>query len=149
MTGVQTCALPISREYLARHGTPRSPEDLLGHRLLDHFAYYNDEGDWNAWFTLARAAKLIAYRTNSSPSLLAAIQSGLGIGLLPTYTCEFATGVVPLDIGVRTHSCIWLTYHRGIRSTLRIRAVTDWLRSLFDHQTTPWFRDEFFPPRPC
>lgn len=135
-----------SPDYLKRFGTPHSSEDLAKHKLLDHFSYYNDEGDWNDWFSLARAANLICYRTNSSASMLSAIQNGLGIGLLPTYVGDCVTGIVPLELGVRTHSHVWLTYHSNVQSAARIRAVTDWVRKAFDRNESPWFREEFHSP---
>jgi DNA-binding transcriptional LysR family regulator len=135
-----------SAGYLARFGMPASPEELLHHRLLDHAAYSDDDGDWSQWLALARAANLIGYRTNSSAAMLSAIQNGLGIGLLPTQTCEIGADIVPLDLGLRTYSHIWLTYHPSLRSAARIRAVIDWLKSLFDPAVWPWFGDEFHPP---
>lgn len=135
-----------SEDYLKKHGTPTSPRDLLQHRLLDHFAYYDDDGDWSEWFALARAANLICYRANSSSALLSAIQSGLGIGMLPTYSCDCVEGVVPLDLGLRTHSEVWLTYHPSIQNVARVRAVIDWIRDQFDQTRWPWFRDEFVAP---
>ncbi len=136
-----------SAGYLERHGAPKEPEDLLEHRLLDHFAYYGNDGDWSKWFALARAADLISYRTNSSAALLSAIQNGLGIGLLPTYSCDCVDGIVPLDLNVRTRDEVWLTYHPSLQDVARVRAVIDWIRELFDHRVWPWFREEFHPPR--
>ncbi len=136
-----------STRYLERHGLPRNPEDLLGHQLLDHSNYYQDEGDWRSWFALARSANLIRYRCNSSPAMLNAIKYGVGIGLLPTYVCEFAEGIVPIALDVRTHSYIWLVYHSELRETARVRVVIDWVRSLFDKNLWPWFRDEFHAPK--
>ena len=136
-----------SSEYLERHGLPQNPEDLLSHRLLDHTAYYHDDGDWSNWFALARAANLIRYRCNSSAAMLSAIRNSVGIGLLPTYICEFAESVVPLALDVRTHSHIWLVYHPDLRDTARVRVVVDWVRSLFDKRTSPWFTDEFHAPK--
>ena len=135
-----------SPDYIARNGAPTSPEELLRHSLLDHSIYYKDEGDWNDWLALARAANLVGYMTNSSASMLSGIQSGLGIGMLPTYACECAEGIVPLSLDLRTYSEIWLTYHPDIQGTARVRAVINWVKSLFDQSTSPWFRDEFHPP---
>ena len=136
-----------SQAYLDRYGVPRSPEDLLHHKLLDHFAYQGGEGDWSEWFALARAANLITYRTNSSASLLSAIQSGLGIALLPTYSVDCVEGIVPIDLGLKTYDGVWLTYHPNLQSTPRVRVVIDWIKTLFDQQTWPWFREEFVPPK--
>lgn len=132
--------------YLERHGTPKAPEELLRHRLLDHHAYYGESGEWNDWFALARAANLITYLTNSSPALLSAIQSGLGIGMLPTYACECVDGIIPLNLGLRTHSQMRLVFHPDLQSTARMRAVIDWIRSLFNPDIWAWFRDEFHAP---
>jgi DNA-binding transcriptional LysR family regulator len=137
-----------SPAYLERHGAPKTAQRLLHHRLLDHAAYYGDEGEWSKWLTLARAANLIIYRTNSSASMLSAIQNGLGIGLLPTYICETVAGIVPLSLDVRTYSNMWLTYHPDLREMPRMRVAIDWVRSLFDEAACPWFRDTFHPPRP-
>ncbi|MDH3921115.1 MAG: LysR family transcriptional regulator, partial [Rhodospirillales bacterium] len=132
--------------YLEQHGRPRRPEELLLHRLLDHRVHYQEEGEWSDWFGLARAANLVTYMTNSSSSLISAIQSGLGIGMLPTYACECVDGIVPLDLDLRTYSEIRLVCHPDIQDTARVRAVIDWTKGLFDHKIWPWFRDEFYPP---
>ncbi len=79
--------------------------------------------------------------------MLSAINNGVGIGLLPTYVCEFAEGIVPIVLDVRTHSYFWLVYHPDVQDTARVRVVIDWARSLFDKNTWPWFRDEFHPPK--
>jgi DNA-binding transcriptional LysR family regulator len=138
-----------SPDYIARNGAPTTPEELLRHRLLDHQSYAFDAnaGEWNDWFALARAANLISYITNSSASMLSAIQSGLGIGMLPTYVGECVEGIVPLSLDLRTYSEIWLTYHPNIQGTARVREVIDWIRSAFDHKSWRWFSDEFHPPK--
>ena len=138
-----------SQEYLEHFGTPATPEDLIHHRLLDHFSYKKDDegdGDWAAWFAVARAANLISYRTNSSASMLSAIKNGLGIGLLPTYSCDCVDGIVPLDMGLRTYSEIRLVFHPDIQNTARVRAVIEWIKERFDHKTQPWFREKFHAP---
>jgi DNA-binding transcriptional LysR family regulator len=136
-----------SAGYIERHGLPRDPEELLRHQLLDHTAYYHDDGDWSRWFALAGATNLIRYRCNSSAAMLSAIQNGVGIGLLPTYISEFAEGIVPIVMDVRTHSHIWLLYHSELRDTARVRVVVDWIKDLFDGGRWPWFRDEFHAPK--
>ena len=135
-----------SPAYLARFGRPAKPEDLLGHRLLDHDFYHHVAPDCDAWLALLRATKQSAPWTNSSASLLSAAQNGVGIALLPSYFCTFAEGILPLDLGLRTRSTIWLTYHPNVRGAARVRAVIDWIKSLFDQRRCPWFREAFHPP---
>lgn len=137
-----------SRDYLERHGWPTSTDDLLRHRLLDHGFYHHPGSGCDAWLNLLRKAQERGPSTNSSASLLSAVQNGVGIALLPTYFCEFAEGILPLDLGLRTRADIWLTYHPNVRGTARVRVVIDWVRSLFDQTAWPWFREAFHAPDP-
>ena len=57
------------------------------------------------------------------------------------------TDLVPLDVNVRTSIGIWLSYHPDMQEAARVRLVIDSIKSLFDHDACPWFRDEFHPPR--
>lgn len=137
-----------SPEYLERHGVPYTPKELMHHRLLDHIVYKRELGEWSEWFALADAANLVTYKTNSSSSLASAIKAGLGIGMLPTYSCECVDGIVPLlDLDVKTRSDIRLVYHPDTQNTARVRAVIDWTKKLFkEKKTQRWFREEFHPP---
>nr|MDJ0936932.1 LysR family transcriptional regulator [Kiloniellales bacterium] len=133
--------------YLDRFGVPATPGELLHHRLLDHEYYHYLEPDCEPWVTLLRKAQHRRYLTNSSTSLMSATQNSAGVALLPTYFCEFAEGIVPLNLGLNTRSDIWLTYHPNVKKSARVRAAIDWVKSLFDHEAWPWFRDEFHPPK--
>ena len=132
--------------YLEKYGTPSSLEDLRQHRLLDHEFYEHVTPECDEWLTLLRQPGQRRIWTNSSASLLSAAQAGSGIALLPTYFCEFAKGIVPLDLGLRTRNDIFLNYHPNVRDSARVRAVIDWIRDLFDPETRPWFREAFHPP---
>ena len=82
----------------------------------------------------------------SKPLTMSATANSAGVALLPTYFCEFAEGIVPLNMGLNTRSDIWLTYHPSVKNSARIRAAIEWIKSLFDHEAWPWFRDDFQPP---
>lgn len=79
--------------------------------------------------------------------MISATQSGIGIGMLPTYMGECVEGIVPLSLDLRTYSEIWLTFHPNIQGTARVREVIDWIKGLFDDRASPWFREEFHPPK--
>lgn len=136
-----------SPAYLERFGTPTTAAELCNHRLLNHPAYQYLTPDCDAWLALIAAGKQRSCWTNSSTSLLSAVQNSLGIALLPTYFCTFAENVLPLDLEFRTRTDIWLTYHPNVRDSARVRAVIEWIKSLFDGSSWPWFRDEFRFPK--
>jgi hypothetical protein len=71
----------------------------------------------------------------------------MGIGGLATYILAIGTDLIPVDIGVRHHVDIWMTYHPDARSTPRVAMFIDWLRTLFDPRRYPFFGDEFIHPR--
>ena len=57
-----------SRDYLARHGTPRGVEDLGRHRLLDLAVYLADMGSWASWSREEAATHTVLF-TNLSACL--------------------------------------------------------------------------------
>jgi len=66
--------------------------------------------------------------------------------MLPTYTHIMGAQALPIDIGLRVHYDIWLTYHADAKRIGRVRRVIDWLVASFDPREFPWFRDEFIHP---
>ena len=55
--------------------------------------------------------------------------------------------LVAVDLGVRHHADLWLTYHKEFRNSDRHKIVIDWLKKIFDPKTYPCFRDEFIHPQ--
>lgn len=77
------CAAP---SYLARHGTPRTPEELKQHRCL-HYAYASTGNEWH--FEKDGATHLVrvnaALRANNGDVLRTASLAGHGIILQPEF----------------------------------------------------------------
>ncbi|MEO8606071.1 MAG: LysR family transcriptional regulator, partial [bacterium] len=77
------CAAP---DYLARRGTPRTPDELRQHDCLD-YSYLAAPGGWP--FRRGRAVHRVAVRgplvSNNGEALRAAAIAGMGIALLPTF----------------------------------------------------------------
>jgi DNA-binding transcriptional LysR family regulator len=115
------------RDYLRRRGTPREPAELLQHELIG--------GDRNEDIQQGFAAKgytvergHFAFRTDDLMAYWAAVRAGLGIGFVATYMARTDPDVVPvLPMLALPELPIWLTVHREIRSSQRIRAVYDFL----------------------
>lgn len=115
------------RDYLRRRGTPATPEALLGHDLL---GYDRDrtllDGFAKAGFPVA--AQAFAVRTDDLIAYAELVRAGAGVGFLPDYQARGDAGLVRLLPGLRIASWpVWLTVHREIRGSPRIRAVYDLL----------------------
>jgi DNA-binding transcriptional LysR family regulator len=78
------CAAP---EYLARHGVPRTPDDLASHNCLE-YTYFESRGEWRL---LDPAGKEIVvpvsgqYLANNADVLRCTAIAGGGIILVPTF----------------------------------------------------------------
>jgi DNA-binding transcriptional LysR family regulator len=135
-----------SKEYLKTYGIPKTPADILEHRIVQQVAPGLDEGALAGFFGVDSIENIVAIRTNASTAHFYAIEKGAGIGVLPTFAVALGSPVVPVDIGKRYHLDIFLTYHPDARKTPRRSLMIDWLKRIFDPKVHPWFRDEFVHP---
>jgi len=84
--GSCTLMAVASPEYLARHGTPRTPAELAGHECLG----YTDDPNPGAWqFTVGERLETVHVRCrvngNNGDVLVAGAARGLGITLQPDF----------------------------------------------------------------
>jgi DNA-binding transcriptional LysR family regulator len=135
-----------SQSYLNLYGVPKVPADLVRHCIIQQLAPGIRGNDLAAFFELEKIDDIVAMRTNSSTVHFYAVEKGVGIGVLPTFAVALGAPVVPIDIGGRYHLDVLLTYHADARKTPRRALAIDWLKSIFDPKTYPWFRDEFIHP---
>ncbi|MGF6904974.1 LysR family transcriptional regulator [Paraburkholderia sp. GAS348] len=78
-----------SSEYLAKHGVPQCPADLVGHTCLQLESPVFRSNLW----TLHRADDIenielgpSTFKVNIADAMVVAVKTGIGIGLLPIYT---------------------------------------------------------------
>lgn len=135
-----------SKDYLETYGHPKNLKEALNHRFVQQIASQLDEKIWAQKLGIDNIDDIVGIRTNSSTSLFYAVEQGGGIGALPTYALALNAPVIPVDIGINHSLDLWLTYHPSIKKTPRKAMVIDWLKSIFDPQIYPWFRDEFIHP---
>lgn len=125
--GKVTLGTYAHRDYLRRRGTPRQPQDLLAHELI------GDDRDGAivrgfAELGLPVAPEAFAFRTDDLMAYFAAVRAGLGIGFIADYVARTDAQLVPLVPMLKLPVLpIWLTVHREIRTSARIRAVYDFL----------------------
>lgn len=115
------------RDYLRRRGTPREPKDLLAHELI------GDDRDAAVQRGFARMglpvpSDAFVLRTDDLIAYIAAVRAGLGIGFIADYAARGDPELVPLLPMLKIPPLpVWLTVHREIRTSRRIRAVYDFL----------------------
>ena len=125
--GKVTLGTYAHRDYLRRRGTPREIDDLLAHELVGHD---RDETLLRgfAGFGFPVAPEAFAFRTDDLIAYFQAVRAGLGVGFLADYLARGDSRLVPLLPALRIPPLpIWLTVHREIRTSRRIRAVYDFL----------------------
>ena len=115
------------RDYLRRQGTPRQPADLLRHALIG-----NDRNDdvLRGFAALGQPAERghFALRTDDLLAHWQAVRAGLGIGFMAGYLARTDPDVVAVLPQLQLPQLpVWLTVHREIRTSRRIRAVYDFL----------------------
>ncbi|MDD5325237.1 MAG: LysR family transcriptional regulator [Polaromonas sp.] len=125
--GKVTISAYAHRDYLRRRGMPRQMADLPGHELVGSD---RDEtmlrGFASFGFPVAREA--FAFRSDDLIACWEAVRAGLGVGFLADYLARSDSQLVPLLPMIKIAPLpIWLTVHREIRTSRRIRAVYDFL----------------------
>ncbi|MCW5696467.1 MAG: LysR family transcriptional regulator [Bauldia sp.] len=135
-----------SKKYTSIYGTPTSKEEMAKHRIIEQVAPQVSESALPALLGLDSVEGVVALRTDASSAHFHAIETGIGLGFLPTYATALGADVIPLDIGVRNQLDIWMTYHPDVRTIPRVSLFIDWLRTIFDPRRYPWFRDDFIHP---
>ena len=115
------------QDYLAGAGLPRTPADLLRHRLI---GFDRDEsmlrGFQSMGFPITR--EHFALRTDDHLAYGRLVATGAGIGFVARYNLAHWPGVVPVlpMLKVPALPC-WLAVHREIRGNPLVRRVYDFL----------------------
>lgn len=139
-------ALFASREYISLYGAPSTIEEMLPHPYVHHTAQTHQRELWGprveAWQVLTHTR----VETNSSAAVVQAVLNGVGIGAMPTAIASVEPELVMLDVLKVGPAKLWLVHHREAARPARVRLVKDWLKSIFDARTRPWYRSEFVHP---
>lgn len=125
--GKVTLGTYAHRDYLRRRGTPRQPTDLLQHDLVGNDRY-GDIARGFAAMGYPVERQHFALRTDDLMAYWQVVRSGLGIGFVADHMARTDPNLVALLPMLKLPELpIWLTVHREIRTSQRIRAVYDFL----------------------
>jgi DNA-binding transcriptional LysR family regulator len=123
---VPICAV-AHRDYLERAGTPRTPPDLLQHRLI---GYDRDDTIERGFAALGVPIprERFVLRTDDQVAYGRLVAAGAGIGFVARYNIRHWPGVEPLLPMLRIPPLpCWLAVHREIRGNRIVRRVYDFL----------------------
>jgi DNA-binding transcriptional LysR family regulator len=128
--GKVTLGAYAHRDYLKRRGAPRQLAELLQHELIGGD---RDQAVLKGFASFGHPVtpEAFAFRTDDLIAYWEAVRAGLGIGFIADYVARTDPGVVALSPMLPMLKIpplpIWLTVHREIRTSRRIRAVYDFL----------------------
>jgi DNA-binding transcriptional LysR family regulator len=121
--------------YLDRHGAPRSPEELEGHRGI--FYMHRGAADWR--FAQRGETRIVRGRPglvlDNGDMMRDAALAGLGIALLPIFIVSGALDAGTLrviDVGIEAEQeYIYIAHAEGQHPSAKLRALAAWLRETF------------------
>jgi DNA-binding transcriptional LysR family regulator len=123
-----------SAGYIKRFGTPETVAELKDHRLItwgDEAPGYLKDVNWLATAGLPHGEKRqSALKINSILAFKRAVLMGAGIAMLPDYSVEEDTALVPVlcDIEVPSFDT-YFAYSSELRNSARLNAFRDFLFS--------------------
>lgn len=120
-------ALYAAPEHLERHGAPASIDDLS---RFDMVGYVDD------LIYAPELRYLDELRPNLRPRLASSsiraqrdmVAAGGGIGVLPCFLAEGLTRVLPEQVLIERR--FWLSTHREVHGTARLKTVRRWIKTL-------------------
>lgn len=128
-----TLGLYASRAYAQAHGLPTGREELRGHRLVGYVPDltispgldYAEEflPGWSAGFSVSSALGQVA-----------AVRSGVGIGILHAFIARAHEDLVPVEAAPPIRRAYWLVYHESMRPLRHIQAVAGFVQSAVEKE---------------
>ena len=138
------CAAPA---YLAQHGTPATPQDLLRHRCIG-YSYSASGDDWHLVDAQGQPHTVkvpCAMHTNNGDTVRAAALGGLGISWGPTFLigADLRAGrLLPLLPGYHLPDIdVQAVYPSRRHLSAKVRVLIDFLAEQFQ-DIPPWDRDD-------
>ena len=116
--------LYASEAYLEWHGEPSLHDGLAGHRVAGYTGEMAGAPEAR-WLAEHAARATMVLRSNSIPALVAAVDSGMALAILPSTLAQ--------EHGLRRVAAlpelpqrpVWLVFHADLRDNARVRCVVE------------------------
>lgn len=123
-----------STSYIRKYGAPNSLEDLARHRIVSYSGRPATHLMPIVWLETAGlnegVTRTPAFRVNSVIALKYAIQSGIGVGMLPEYMTGDESDLVPLLEHVKPPSLdVVFVYPEELKTAKKVNVLRDFLVS--------------------
>lgn len=127
--GVNRTALYAAPEYIERHGRPKGPNDLAGHRFVGPDSR-ESRAPFFRWLAGQVPPEAMVFMANEMASQQAAIEAGLGLGFLPVLQGRAIPRLVEVVAPMAEwDSPFWLVTHVDLHRTPKVQAALKALRS--------------------
>lgn len=127
--GVNRTALYAAPEYIERHGRPKGPNDLAGHRFVGPDSR-ESRAPFFRWLAEQVPPEAMVFMANEMASQQAAIEAGLGLGFLPVLQGRAIPRLVEVVAPMTDwDSPFWLVTHVDLHRTPKVQAALKALRS--------------------
>jgi DNA-binding transcriptional LysR family regulator len=123
-----------SAQYIRKHGSPRTLADLDQHRIIAYSGPPAQHLDAMSWIETAGrdgvGPRPAAFRVNSVVAIKAAIQAGIGIGMIPDYMSDEQSELVPVLTETEQPSLYLIfAYPEELKSSKKVQLLRDFLVS--------------------
>ena len=118
--------LYAAQSYLRQHGTPKSLDDLAGHRLVGYVEdlLFTASLDYTAEFFKGWRSSVAV---SSAMGQTEAVRAGAGIGILHGFMARGDDRLVPVLAGHTLSRSYWTVVHEDLRMIRRVALVTEFL----------------------
>ena len=100
---------------------------------------YGNNPQLKWWNDLVTNSGGVTFLSNSASVILAAVQEGFGIAMLPTFYNHLFPDLVMLSIDTSCQVDLWMVTHESTNRSAKVRAVTNFLKARFARDRARWF----------
>lgn len=130
-----TLGLYASSDYLEKHGTPQTIDDLREHRRIGYVEDLIFTPSLNFSAEIMRSWDA-SFEISSATGQTEAVRSSAGIGILHNYIARHTPELKRILPETTIRRAYWTTYHESARDLVRVRTVVAFLQELVtaEHQ---------------